>query len=75
MFIDSTDPLDGARLRRLMQAQDVGGAITGPVRADIFWGWGQQAEARAGRMQAPGRDYLLLPRVPPSAQAGTQPAA
>jgi membrane-bound lytic murein transglycosylase A len=69
VFIDTVDPLDGTRLRRLMQAQDVGGAITGPVRADVFWGWGRDAEARAGMMQAPGRDYLLLPRMPAPAGA------
>ena len=29
-------------------AQDTGSAITGAVRADYFWGWGDEAEA-AGR--------------------------
>ena len=62
VFIDTTDPLTGAPLQRLTMAQDLGGAIKGPARADIFFGWGPQAEARAGRMRARGREYLLLPR-------------
>jgi membrane-bound lytic murein transglycosylase A len=62
VFVATTDPLTGEKLRRLMLAQDVGGAIRGPVRADIFFGWGPDAEARAGRMRQPGTDYVLLPR-------------
>lgn len=62
VWVDTTDPLDGSPLRRLMLAQDVGGAIRGPVRADVFFGWGAQAEAKAGRMRQPGRLFVLLPR-------------
>lgn len=68
VFVATTDPLTGSPFRRLMQAQDLGGAIRGPVRADIFWGWGADAEARAGLMKASGTDYVLLPRAA-SAQA------
>ncbi len=53
----------GARLRRLMVAQDTGGAIKGPVRGDVFWGFGAEAAARAGAMRAQGRYFLLLPRA------------
>lgn len=49
-------------LRRLMVAQDTGAAIKGPVRGDVFWGAGPSAAALAGRMNAPGHYYLLLPR-------------
>lgn len=63
VWLDTTDPLTGGPLRRLMMAQDIGGAIKGPVRADIFWGWGSEAEAKAGRMRQPGTDYVLLPRA------------
>ena len=49
-------------LRRLMVAQDTGGAITGPVRGDVFWGFGAEAETRAGGMRARGKYYLLLPK-------------
>jgi peptidoglycan lytic transglycosylase A len=50
-------------VRRLMVAQDTGGAIKGPVRGDVFWGTGQAAGARAGVMNASGGYYLLLPRA------------
>ncbi len=53
----------GAALRRLMVAQDTGGAITGPVRGDVFWGFGPDAETRAGNMRAQGRYFLLLPKT------------
>jgi membrane-bound lytic murein transglycosylase A len=52
-----------APLRRLVIAQDTGGAIGGPVRGDVFWGFGEDAEAIAGRMRARGRYYLLLPKT------------
>ncbi len=45
----------------LMVAQDTGGAIRGAGRGDIFFGFGAQAEARAGAMKAQGALYLLLP--------------
>ena len=57
VFLDAGDGL-----RRLMVAQDTGGAIRGPVRGDVFWGAGAEAEARAGTMKARGRYYLLLPK-------------
>ncbi len=63
VFVVTTDPLTHAPFRRLMQAQDLGGAIRGPVRADIFWGWGRDAEARGGLMKEQGSDYVLLPRA------------
>jgi membrane-bound lytic murein transglycosylase A len=53
----SADPV-----RRLVVAQDTGGAIKGPVRGDLFWGTGSAAARRAGVMNARGRYYLLVPR-------------
>jgi membrane-bound lytic murein transglycosylase A len=50
------------RVRRLLVAQDTGGAIKGPVRGDVFWGTGNEAASRAGVMNARGQYYLLLPR-------------
>lgn len=49
--------------RRLMVVQDTGGAITGVVRGDIYFGSGDAAEARAGHMKNPGRYVVLLPRA------------
>lgn len=51
----------GAPLQRLMVAQDTGGAITGAVRGDVFFGWGEEATDLAGRMKQQGRMALLLP--------------
>ena len=51
------------RWRRLMVAQDTGGAIRGPVRGDVFWGTGPTAEAQAGGMRAHGEYVILLPRT------------
>jgi membrane-bound lytic murein transglycosylase A len=45
-------------------AQDTGSAISGGVRADFFWGWGEQAEQQAGRMKQPLRMWALWPRQP-----------
>jgi membrane-bound lytic murein transglycosylase A len=49
-------------LQRLTLAQDTGGAIRGPVRADFFWGFGTQAGREAGRMRQDGRMWLLWPK-------------
>jgi membrane-bound lytic murein transglycosylase A len=48
---------------RLVVAQDAGGAIKGPVRGDLFWGAGPEAEAHAGAMQSRGAYYLFLPKT------------
>jgi membrane-bound lytic murein transglycosylase A len=54
-------PLPDGRIERLLVAQDTGGAIRGPVRGDVFWGHGAEAERIAGMMKARGAYYLLLP--------------
>ena len=46
----------------LMIAQDVGSAIRGKVRGDIFWGSGAQAGKVAGNTKHRGRFYVLLPK-------------
>jgi membrane-bound lytic murein transglycosylase A len=48
-------------LRRLMVAQDTGGAIKGAQRADIFFGTGAQAGEDAGTVKDGGRMVQLLP--------------
>ena len=48
-------------IRRLMVAQDTGGAIKGMQRADIFFGTGAAAGTAAGTLKDPGRLVLLLP--------------
>ncbi len=60
LWFDTTLP-DAAPFRRLVFAQDTGGAIKGPVRADLFFGFGTEAEKLAGNMKQPGRIFVLLP--------------
>ena len=64
VFLSTTWPYNPRPLNRLMVAQDTGGAIKGAVRADFFWGLGQEAGALAGRMKQDGRMWVLLPRPP-----------
>ena len=69
VYIATTWPLSTRPLNRLMLAQDTGGAIRGPVRADYFWGFGEDAAREAGRMKQALRMWVLLPnafRVPVS---------
>ncbi|HEB79219.1 MAG TPA: murein transglycosylase, partial [Rhodospirillales bacterium] len=63
VWLDTTDPLNPKMpLRRLTIAQDAGSAIKGPVRGDLFWGYGAGAAAKAGAMKQIGRYYLLIPK-------------
>lgn len=75
VWIAAPSPLGdkAQRLDRLMVAEDVGGAIKTPLRADIFFGWGAAAKEEAGRMNADGAAYLLLPKSAslPAAKPGS----
>jgi membrane-bound lytic murein transglycosylase A len=62
VWLETTRPDDGRPLRRLTFAQDTGGAIRGQVRADLFFGTGDEAERMAGLMKQKGRLYLLMPK-------------
>jgi membrane-bound lytic murein transglycosylase A len=61
VFLSTTWPNSTDPLRRLMIAQDTGGAIKGAVRGDFFWGAGDGAGELAGRMKQQGRMWVLLP--------------
>jgi membrane-bound lytic murein transglycosylase A len=61
VWLDTSEPLSSRPLRRLVVAQDTGAAIVGAVRADYFWGWGEDAELQAGRMKQPLRMWALWP--------------
>jgi membrane-bound lytic murein transglycosylase A len=54
--------LTGAPFRHLLVAQDVGSAIIGPSRGDIFVGTGGEAGRRAGITKHPGCLVALRPR-------------
>lgn len=62
VWLDAETPEGDGRIQRLMMAQDTGGAIRGPVRGDVYWGYGQRAEELAGPMKSKGRYWFLLPK-------------
>ena len=68
VYLATTYPLSTRALDRLVLAQDTGGAIRGAVRADFFWGFGDDAEEQAGRMRQDGRMWLLWPNGVPLPQ-------
>ena len=55
--------VDAAPVTGLLIGQDTGGAIRGPVRGDVFFGFGEKAEQDAGGMKANGTMYVLLPNA------------
>jgi membrane-bound lytic murein transglycosylase A len=48
--------------QRLMIAQDVGSAIRGAVRGDLYWGEGKKATAIGSNVRNTGQYWLLLPK-------------
>lgn len=62
IWLDADHPIQGQRLRRLLMAQDTGGAIKGVIRGDVYWGQGDKASQMAGPMKSKGHYYLLIPR-------------
>jgi len=64
VFVTVTDLAtpEGQPFRRLMIAQDVGSAIRGPERGDIFWGSGEAAGAIAGSTRHAARFHVLVPK-------------
>jgi len=74
VFVSTRTPGSGAPMQRLTIAQDTGGAIRGAVRADYFFGNGQQAATNARRMKERGQLWILLPRGLAVAQAAVSSA-
>lgn len=71
VYVSTRQPGTGTPLQRLTVAQDTGGAIRGAVRADYFFGNGQQAATQARRMKERGQLWILLPRGLPVAAAAS----
>lgn len=69
VFLSTTYPNSERQLRRLVVAQDTGGAIKGAVRADYFWGFGKEAGEQAGKMKQRGAMWVLLPKDQSSSAA------
>jgi membrane-bound lytic murein transglycosylase A len=65
VFLATTWPNSTRPLNRLMFAQDTGGAIRGPLRADFFWGFGDEAASQAGKMKQVTEMWLLWPKDAP----------
>ncbi len=61
LWLSTTRP-DGSSVVRPVAAQDTGGAIAGQVRADLFWGTGEEAGKLAGDMKQKGNIWLLWPK-------------
>jgi membrane-bound lytic murein transglycosylase A len=65
-FIEGELPIESAQsktpFRRLMVAQDTGSAITGPARADIYYGAGPEAGRISGRFRHNMRFVMLVPK-------------
>ncbi len=57
----STNLSDGRKFQRLMIAQDTGSAIRGWIRADIFFGKGDEAYKYAHGQHAQGQMFILMP--------------
>jgi membrane-bound lytic murein transglycosylase A len=62
VFLSTTYPNSDKTLKRLMMAQDTGGAIKDGVRADFYWGSGDMAGKMAGAMKQEGKIWVLLPK-------------
>jgi membrane-bound lytic murein transglycosylase A len=66
-FISAYLPIEGLKpdtwFKRLMIAQDTGGAIVGPARADLYFGAGDEAASVAGRMRHYGKFVMLVPKA------------
>jgi membrane-bound lytic murein transglycosylase A len=65
VYLATTQPNSDAELQRLVLAQDTGGAIRNAVRADYFWGFGSEAQDKAGKMKQRGAMWVLLPKRMP----------
>ncbi|MCK9491053.1 MAG: murein transglycosylase A [Sulfurimonas sp.] len=54
--------IDDKDINRVVVAQDVGGAIKGTLRADMFFGSGEDARHSAGHLISPLSLWILLPK-------------
>ena len=73
LWLSTNFPGDPERpYRRLVLAQDTGGAIKGALRADLFWGHGAPAERAAGIMKESGSLIVLLPKTVAADGTGTE---
>lgn len=63
VYLSTTESGSDVPMQRLMMGQDTGGAIRGAVRADFFFGFGNEAMENAGRMKQRGQLWVLMPKA------------
>jgi len=71
IWIESSNPVTNAAIAHGMLAQDTGGAIRGRVRADYFWGTGDEAGEAAGLTRQPLKMWLIWPKGTPLPEGGS----
>jgi len=62
VFIQTKNPVTKKDMNLLTVAADVGGAIKGKIRADFYFGSGDEAGQMAGVMKEKGKLIVLLPK-------------
>lgn len=62
IWLDLPENQSDEKLRRLLIAQDTGGAIKGAVRGDIYFGSGTAGADLAGGVNRLGQFFVLLPK-------------
>lgn len=69
---EATEPEEWVTTSRFVFDQDVGGAIRGGGRLDLFWGTGDEAKQHAGVMKQVGTLYYLVPKKEFVTEANTR---
>ncbi len=62
LWLETEVTATGDAFNRAMVAQDVGSAIKGPVRGDIYFGMGDKGGDLAGFQKSPGKMFVMMPR-------------
>lgn len=62
LFMSTINPNTNEPIRKMVMAQDTGGAIKGAIRLDYFCGFGDQAMELAGNMKQPVQIWILQPK-------------
>lgn len=61
VLLDTYYPMSSRKLQKIVVAGDTGGAIKGEIRADLFYGFGDDAAENAGKMSQNGKMTILIP--------------
>ncbi len=60
LFLDAT--INKKNVSRIVMAEDTGGAIKGALRADMFFGFSDEARESAGELKSPLKLWMFLPK-------------